>query len=70
MPINFTAFIESLDNRARFAWIPAGNGSEPIFTKGEYRYQYFYNTITDAHAYYCLDTDMFLDDAEVERLLA
>ena len=70
MPFNFTAFIESIDKRAAFAWIPACNGTEPIFTKEHYRYQYLYNTVTDTHAYYCLDTDLFLDDSEVERLLA
>ena len=70
MTFNFTAFIESIDKRAQFAWIPACNGTEPIFTKADRRYQYLYNTVTDTHAYYCLDTDLFLDDAEAERLLA
>jgi hypothetical protein len=54
--------------RERGPWVPAHNGTEVPCKVGCYRYLYMYQASTRTHAYLCLDTDMFLDDAEADRI--
>ena len=54
----------------RGPWVPACGGTEVPFKLGHYRYQYMFQASTRTHALLCLDTDLFLSDAEADRLLA
>ena len=54
----------------RGPWVPACGGTEVPFKLGFYRYQYMFQQSTGTHALICLDTDLFLSDAEADRLLA
>jgi hypothetical protein len=49
-------------------WVPACGGTEVAFRHGHYRYQYMFQASTRTHAYYCLDTDLILNDDEADRL--
>lgn len=46
-------------------WVPANNQTEvPFVSRSGKRLQYMFCLTTHKHAYYCLDTDMFLTDEE------
>lgn len=54
----------------RGPWYPACGGTEKPFRVGHYTYQYMFQPSTRRHAYLCLETDMFLSDAEADKVLA
>jgi len=58
-----------LDRRELHSWVVGCGGNETVFSKNGLRYLYMFNTITYAHAYYCLDRDVFLSDAEASKML-
>jgi hypothetical protein len=51
-------------------WVPACGGTEPITTyRTGRRLQYMWNTTSGEHAYYDVDRDIFLDNAEAEEAI-
>lgn len=49
-------------------WVPACGGTElPFETRNGRRVQYMWNRNSREHAYYDLDRDIFLDDAELKE---
>lgn len=63
--------LEEREERAKNGpWQVACGGKEPVMVVKGYRVQYMFQPTTGRHAYYCLDTDIFLTDTEAEALLS
>lgn len=44
-------------------WIPGNGGTEkPFTTRTKHMVQWMWNTISGQHAYYCLTTDLFVEN--------
>ena len=54
--------------RERGAWFPACGGSEVPCKVGHYTYLYMFQPSTRKHAYLCIETDLFLDADEADRI--
>jgi hypothetical protein len=52
-------------------WYPASGGTEtPFVTRSGYRLLYMFQPSTRTHAHLNLDTDTFIDDSEIDAILA
>ena len=43
-------------------WVVAAGGKEPVMEIEGKKYQYYWETVSGKHAYYCLTDDLFLTD--------
>jgi hypothetical protein len=65
------AIIKDNARRENGTWYPACGGTElPFTSRSGARLQYMFQPSTRRHAYYNLDTDLFLTDAEADVEMA